>query len=213
MLASGKNRDETEGRRFKASPHRGQEFWKNLLGRSLCLSWNQKPDDAPPRARLTPCCRPHSGRNRRQRTTFTSLRRIISLSLFLLVLLTESCSRETYSPAHLHAIHDQILWTLRHDDADKALNDVDGTLASLAGRDLEWTWRLKVLKAQILLYKSNSQEALSILSEPLPASLLATDISVRKAMMEGNEFQRSRTTCQNVPSPTPGRCIERSRRA
>jgi len=107
------------------------------------------------------------------------------------VLLTESCSRETYSPAHLHAIHDQILWTLRHDDADKALNDVDGTLASLAGRDLEWTWRLKVLKAQILLYKSNSQEALSILSEPLPASLLATDISVRKAMMEGNAHRQA----------------------
>ena len=101
------------------------------------------------------------------------------------MLLAESCSLDTYSSGHLHAIHDQILWTLRHDDADKALNDVDGTLASLAGRDLEWTWRLKVLKAQILLYKSNSQEALSILSEPLPASLLATDISVRKAIMEG----------------------------
>jgi len=101
------------------------------------------------------------------------------------VLLAESCSLDTYSSGHLHAIHDQILWTLRHDDADKALKDVNGTLASLAGRNLEWTWRLRVLKAQILLYKSNSQEALSVLREPLPTSLGATDISARKAMMEG----------------------------
>lgn len=74
---------------------------------------------------------------------------------------------------------------MRHDDADKALKDVNGALAQLAGKNLEWTWRLKVLKAQILLYKSNYQEALSVLREPLPASLVVTDVSVRKAMMEG----------------------------
>jgi len=112
------------------------------------------------------------------------VRCVISLSLFFL-LLTESCSRGTYSSAYLQATHDQILWTLRHDDADKALRDVNGALVRLAGKNLEWTWRLKVLKAQVLLTKSDSQEALSVLREPLPASLVATDISVRKAMMEG----------------------------
>ncbi|PYT59850.1 MAG: hypothetical protein DMG46_08610, partial [Acidobacteria bacterium] len=112
------------------------------------------------------------------------MRCVISLSLFFL-LLTESCSRGTYSSAYLQATHDQILWTLRHDDADKALRDVNGALVRLAGKNLEWTWRLKVLKAQVLLTKSDSQEALSVLREPLPASLVATDISVRKAMMEG----------------------------
>jgi CHAT domain-containing protein len=109
--------------------------------------------------------------------------RVVSLILFFLLI--ESCSREPYPSAQLQATHDQILWTLRHDDADKALTDVNVALARLAGKNLEWTWRLKVLKAQILLYKSNSQEALSVLSEPLPASLVVTDISVRKALMEG----------------------------
>jgi CHAT domain-containing protein/Flp pilus assembly protein TadD len=79
---------------------------------------------------------------------------------------------------------------LRHEDADKALKDVDEALARLAGKNLEWTWRLKVLKAQILLYKSSYQEALSILSEPLPASLASTDIVVRKAMMEGIAYRQ-----------------------
>lgn len=74
---------------------------------------------------------------------------------------------------------------MRHDDADKALKDVNGALARLADKNLEWTWRLKVLKAQILLYKSNYQEALSVLREPLPPSLVATEIAVRKAMMGG----------------------------
>ena len=99
--------------------------------------------------------------------------------------MTVSCSRRLDSPADLQIVHDRIFWTLRHDDADKALTDVNGALARLAGKNVEWTWRLKVLKAQILLYESNYQEALSVLSEPLPGSLAATDIVVRKAMMEG----------------------------
>jgi len=106
------------------------------------------------------------------------------------LLVTESCSRGVYSPAQLQAIHAQILWTLRHDGADKARKDVNGALARLAGKNLEGTWRLRVLKAQILLYESNYQEALSILSEPLPASLLATEIPVRKAMMEGIAYRQ-----------------------
>ena len=74
---------------------------------------------------------------------------------------------------------------MRHEGADKALNDINGALAQFADRDVEWTWRFKVLKAQILLYKSNFQEALAILGESLPASLVGSDIPVRKAMMEG----------------------------
>jgi CHAT domain-containing protein/Flp pilus assembly protein TadD len=97
--------------------------------------------------------------------------------------MTESCSR-TDSPARLQTVHDRIFWTLRHEDADAALRDVNAALGELAGKNLEWTWRLEVLKAQILLYQSNYHEALSILSQPLPASLSATDIPVRKAMME-----------------------------
>jgi CHAT domain-containing protein/Flp pilus assembly protein TadD len=73
---------------------------------------------------------------------------------------------------------------LRHEDADTALRDVNAALERLAGKNLEWTWRLEVLKAQILLYQSNYHEALSILSQPLPTSLAGTDIPVRKAMME-----------------------------
>ena len=101
------------------------------------------------------------------------------------MVLTGSCSRGPYSSAHLQAIHDQILWTLRHEGADKALNEVNGALKQLEAKNLEWTWRLKVLKAQTLLYKTNYQEALSILGEPLPASLIASDIPVRKALMAG----------------------------
>jgi CHAT domain-containing protein len=74
---------------------------------------------------------------------------------------------------------------LRHDDADKSLKEVDEALARLGVKKLEWTWRLKVLKAQILLYKSSYQEALSLLKDPLPATFVGSDIAVRKAMMEG----------------------------
>jgi CHAT domain-containing protein/tetratricopeptide (TPR) repeat protein len=84
----------------------------------------------------------------------------------------------------LQTVHDRILWTLRHEDANTALGDVDAALGRLTGKNLEWTWRLEVLKAQILLYQSNYHEALSILSQPLPASLAATDIPIRKALME-----------------------------
>jgi CHAT domain-containing protein/Flp pilus assembly protein TadD len=74
---------------------------------------------------------------------------------------------------------------LRHDDADKALKEVNSALEQLAGKNPEWTWRLKILKSQIFLYKSNYREALGLLNEPLPASLVATEVAARKAMMEG----------------------------
>jgi len=79
---------------------------------------------------------------------------------------------------------------LRHEGANKTLENINGTLAQSAGRNLEWTWRFKVLKAQILLHKSNYKEALALLGEPLPSSLAATDIPVRKAMMEGTAHRQ-----------------------
>lgn len=80
---------------------------------------------------------------------------------------------------------------MRHDDADKALKEVDDALARLAAKNLEWTWRLKILKAQVLLYKSSYQEALSLLNDSLPAPFVGSDIAVRKAMMEGNAHRQA----------------------
>jgi hypothetical protein len=80
---------------------------------------------------------------------------------------------------------------LRHKGAEEALKDIDGALPQSADGSVEWTWRFKVLKAQILLYSSNFQEALALLGEPLPASLAGTDIPVRKAMMEGIAHRQS----------------------
>lgn len=99
--------------------------------------------------------------------------------------MTASCSRRPDSETDLRATHDRILWTLRHDDANKALKEVDDALARLEAKNLEWTWRLNVLKAQILLYKSSYQDALALLKDPLPAPFVGSDIAVRKAMMEG----------------------------
>lgn len=112
-------------------------------------------------------------------------------------MVTESCSRRPYSPAELRVIHNQILWTLRHEGSEKALKEVDVALAQVPGKDLEWIWRLKVLKAQILLYKSDHQDALFLLREPLPASLSGTDIVVRKALMEGIAHRQAQQFAQS----------------
>src|SRR5713226_5140386 len=191
LLASGKNRDEVERRRSKASPHRGQKFWKNLFGRDLCLSWNENPDDAPPRTRLAPRGGPHSGRNRHQRTAAAAsgLSRSLAVgSIFLASGLFPLGCRCRPDP---QALYDRIAQNVRRSDLKTAGVYVDQALAQSCGMDTVWSWRFRIQKALILASSSAPREALALLNGNLPSSLATTDIAVRKNMVEGMAYRIS----------------------
>jgi len=86
-------------------------------------------------------------------------------------------------------VYDQVVNTVRHGDLKTSLADVDTALHSDVGHSIEWNWRFRVLKAQILVSRSEYQGALNLLRDELPDSLASSDIGVRKKLMEGIAYR------------------------
>src|ERR1700674_3582886 len=188
LLASGKNRDEVEGRRFKAAPHQGRKFRKNLFGRNLRRTGNQNPDDAPPRTRLASRGGNHGGRDPPQRQPNPSVKvgfAGISLWLAVLSVFAAAC-RTTADP---RAVYDQIDLKISRGELAAAKKDVDLAHKRFGARNIEWNWRFRILDARIFASQSDSSSALAVLSGDLPASLANTDIAVQKLVLEGFAYR------------------------
>jgi len=83
-------------------------------------------------------------------------------------------------------VHDQISAKIIHGDFNAALSQVDNAHARFGGRSPQWDWSFRIQKAQILISRSASRDALAILAGTLPASLASTDLAVQKALFEGS---------------------------
>jgi CHAT domain-containing protein/uncharacterized protein HemY len=94
-------------------------------------------------------------------------------------------------------VYDRIAHTVDHGDLNSSLVDVEKALSQNAGNTLEWHWRFLILKARILISRSEFKDALDLLHDDLPSSLAASDTAVRKKLMEGiahrygQEFEKS----------------------
>jgi CHAT domain-containing protein/tetratricopeptide (TPR) repeat protein len=49
----------------------------------------------------------------------------------------------------------------------------------------EWTWRFRVLEAEILAWRGLSNDSLALLADPLPPDLAESDVAVRKELIQG----------------------------
>jgi CHAT domain-containing protein len=87
------------------------------------------------------------------------------------------------------SLRDQISLNIRHGDLQDASPLADQALLLYGGSNPEWSWRFRILKAHILASQSAGVEALAILHDDVPPSLAATDIPVRKAMLEGMAYR------------------------
>ncbi len=86
-------------------------------------------------------------------------------------------------------VYDGIFSQVVHGDLQSATKKVDQAYATYQPKSVEWGWRFKVLKAQILITQSRAQEALDLLSGELPGSLGASDVAVRKLNYEGIAYR------------------------
>jgi CHAT domain-containing protein/Flp pilus assembly protein TadD len=86
------------------------------------------------------------------------------------------------------AVRDQIAVSILHGDYNNASSAADRALSEFHN-DPEWLWQLRILKARVLVFQSAYQDALAILQEDLPASLAATDIAVRRSMVQGMAYR------------------------
>jgi CHAT domain-containing protein len=69
---------------------------------------------------------------------------------------------------------------------DLALQEVDRAYQKYSRTNkVEWAWRFRVLKAQILLQRGALSESLHLLDETLPAALRFSDVAVRRRMVQG----------------------------
>jgi CHAT domain-containing protein/Flp pilus assembly protein TadD len=55
----------------------------------------------------------------------------------------------------------------------------------------EWSWRFRVVKAQILVMRGSDNEALLLLKDAPPSSLANTDVAVRRKMVQGIAYDHT----------------------
>ncbi|MGH9757582.1 MAG: CHAT domain-containing protein, partial [Candidatus Acidiferrales bacterium] len=82
-------------------------------------------------------------------------------------------------------IYDEVRQKSQRGDLDGALREADQAAREYSSGNTEWSWRFRVLKAQILVLRGSPQDALILLKDPLPDSLRATDVAVRQQMVLG----------------------------
>jgi CHAT domain-containing protein/Tfp pilus assembly protein PilF len=103
-------------------------------------------------------------------------------TVFVLVL---GCNRV----AAREALYDRIVSEIQHGDLPSASADIEKGLQLYAPRSEEWSWRFRVLKAQVAVSQSKADDALALLQGDLPPKLLSSEVAVQKLRIEGIAYQ------------------------
>jgi CHAT domain-containing protein len=74
---------------------------------------------------------------------------------------------------------------MRRGDLNGAQAPVEVELRDFPDPNSQWHWRFTILKAEILLHKRLTQQALDLLGPELPASLATSDLAVRRKLTQG----------------------------
>lgn len=78
---------------------------------------------------------------------------------------------------------------MRRGDFYTTLQDVERARQRYARDSVEWSWRFRVLQAQILVSRAEYRAALALLNEQLPVQLQHSDVEARKEMVEGIAYR------------------------
>ena len=74
--------------------------------------------------------------------------------------------------------------TSLHGDLARAQSAAEKGSALFAGRNPAWAWKFRLLQADILIRRGLSQDVLSLLSPPLPATLESGDLAVQRKTLQ-----------------------------
>ena len=85
--------------------------------------------------------------------------------------------------------NDRIIEEIKRGDFNVALADANRSSAEFGKVSPEWDWRFRILKANILVSRSDPKTALALLNGDLPPALLSTDIAVRKLLYQGISYR------------------------
>jgi CHAT domain-containing protein/tetratricopeptide (TPR) repeat protein len=93
-------------------------------------------------------------------------------------------------------VHDRVVDEIKKGDLNVALADANRASEKYARVSPEWDWRFRILRARILVSQSQPKDALALLKDDLPSSLLSTDLAVRKTLYQGLSYQYLQQTNQ-----------------
>jgi CHAT domain-containing protein len=106
---------------------------------------------------------------------------VLSLSLPLLCL---GCLRLP----NPEKTYEQAWETFVRGDLTSARTKADSAYRRFAGHDQQWTWRFRLLEAEILLGQGLSKDVLSLLDAPLPIQLANSDLAIKQMMLQGSAY-------------------------
>ncbi|HEY2121152.1 MAG TPA: tetratricopeptide repeat protein, partial [Candidatus Acidoferrum sp.] len=89
----------------------------------------------------------------------------------------------------LKAVYDRIEQKIQHGELDAAMADIERDSHRDGGKDADWEWNFRVLRAHVYIYRGEYKKTLAELAEPLPASLEKARIAVRKNIYEGVAYR------------------------
>ncbi len=92
--------------------------------------------------------------------------------------------------------YDRVLDEIKRGDLNVALADANRVSQQYSQVSPEWDWRFRILRAQILVSRSEPNAALAILQGDLPPSLQSTEIAARKSLYEGISYRSLQRTSQ-----------------
>ena len=133
---------------------------RDSLGVGLCQPWS---------------CQPGYIQHRGQNPTLGWA----LLPVFLILLL--ACGGKKESPQETF---ERIRLTFLQGDLSRARTEADRAYKRFSGHDALWSWKFRLLEAEILANQGLSQDVLSSLNSDLPQSLANGDLDVCKHMLE-----------------------------
>ena len=98
------------------------------------------------------------------------------------MLLVVLCSIGCRSP---EKVYDTIKREVDRGEFDSTLTQADAALRHYGARNKEWEWRFRLLKARILVSRSQGDEALSLLEPEPPSALASTEIPEQRKRFQG----------------------------
>jgi len=112
--------------------------------------------------------------------------RFLTVWILLLVSAAGGC-RSAPAPSQTF---DSVIQKTQSGDLEGAQRDADNAQHKYENKNVEWAWRFRVLKAQILVMRGSYKDSLALLKENVPAAFAHTDLAARRKMVQGlgNEY-------------------------
>jgi len=93
-------------------------------------------------------------------------------------------------------VYDRIDDEIKKGDLKVALADANRASEKYASVSPEWDWRFRILHARILLSQSQPKDALALLKDDPPDSLLSSDLAIRRTLYQGTSYRYLQQTNQ-----------------